>query len=106
TVVGCMDGRVQDVISEFGQKTLNSRFPDTITEPGIVGMLTQMQSADFLESLKQKLLISLDKHHANGIIVDGHQECAGDPVDDKVQREHIKKAVEVIRGIVGNRVPV
>ncbi len=37
TVVGCMDGRVQSVMAQFGSKKFNADFPDTITDAGIVG---------------------------------------------------------------------
>jgi carbonic anhydrase len=107
TTIGCMDGRVQKPIAEFGQKKFNARFPDTITEAGLVGKLTK-DSPDqgLLGSIKNKLDISLEKHHSRGIIVHGHQECAGNSVDDEKHKDDIKKSVEVIKSLINSSVPV
>lgn len=106
TVVGCMDGRVQDVMAKFGQDKFQALFPDTITEAGIVGLIANNPSQEFLDSLKFKLTVSIDKHHSKGILVDGHQECAGNPVDDARHKEDIKKSVEVVRQLIEDKVPV
>jgi carbonic anhydrase len=106
TVVGCMDGRVQDVMAKLGKEKFGAEFPDTITEAGIVGMISNNPSQELLENLKFKLLVSIDKHHSKGILVDGHQECAGNPVEDLRHKEDIKKSAEVIRKLIENKVPV
>lgn len=106
TVVGCMDGRVQDVMALFGQEKFDAAYPDTITEAGIVGIIANNPSQEFLDGLKFKLLVSVDKHHSKGILVDGHQECAGNPVEDSRHIEDIKKSVGVIKELVENKVPV
>ena len=106
TVVGCMDGRVQDVMAKYGQEKFGTKYPDTITEAGIVGLLTTNPSERFLNNFKFKLLVSLDKHHSRGIVVDGHQECAGHPVEDAQHKTDIKKTVDLIAELIENRVPV
>lgn len=106
TSVGCMDGRVQDAVAGFGRKKFNVLFADTITEAGLVGFLSQENiDQNLLESIKQKIQISLEKHHSKGIVVHGHQECAGNPVDDEKHKEDIRRSVEVIKSFV-NSVPV
>ena len=106
TVVGCMDGRVQDIMAKYGQEKFGAIYPDTITEAGIVGLIAADPTPDFVEDLKFKLLVSIDKHHSKGILVDGHQECAGNPVDDAKHREDIKKSVEFISKLIEDKVPV
>ena len=106
TVVGCMDGRVQGVMEKYGKNSFGAKYPDTITEPGIVGIISKGVSKDFANNLKKKILISLEKHHSVGIIVNGHAECAGNPVDDDVHKEDVKKSVEFIKKLVVNKVPV
>ncbi len=106
TVVGCMDGRCQEAAAEFGRKKFGAKYADTITEPGVEGMLANNPSEEFLENLKNKLLISLEKHHSQGIIVDGHAECAGNPVDDKTHKAHIRNAVGSIMKLTQGKVPV
>lgn len=106
TVVGCMDGRVQDIVAALGREKFGAEYPDTITEAGIVGTLSKNAEQKFIENLKSKLLVSIDKHHSKGIIVDGHQECAGNPVDDETHKEDIRKSVEFVRNLIGNKIPV
>lgn len=110
TVVGCMDGRVQEVVTKFGREKFGAEYPDTITEAGIVGMLSNPPAGGpeqkFVENLKFKLLVSIDKHHSKGIIVDGHQECAGNPVPDEEHKENIKASVAFIKNLISNKVPV
>ena len=100
TTVGCMDGRVQDPIASYGIEKFNALFGDTITEAGLVGLLANNPSQDLLESIKKKVLISVEKHHSKGIVVHGHQECAGNPVDDETHKQDVLKATEIIRSIV------
>ena len=56
--------------------------------------------------MKFRLLVSVDKHHSKGILVDGHQECAGNPVDDDKHIQDIKFSVEKIRELTENKIPV
>lgn len=106
TVVGCMDGRVQNVMAKFGASKFGAKYPDTITEAGIVGLIAHNPTRVFLDQLKFKLLVSIDKHHSKGILVDGHAECAGNPVSDAQHMEDIKKSVEVVKGLIENKIPV
>lgn len=106
TVVGCMDGRVQEVMARFGKEKFRAKFADTITEAGIVGLISNNPSSEFIENLKSKLLVSIEKHHSKGVLVDGHQECAGNPVSDEEHRQDIKTSVEFIKKLIDNKVPV
>ncbi len=101
TVIGCMDGRCQEVLAKYGREKFGAVYPDTITEAGIVGLLANNPSQEFLDDLKSKIQISLQKHHSKGILVHGHAECAGDPVDDATHKDHIRTAVEVIKTLAG-----
>ena len=100
TSVGCMDGRVQAPIEEYGQKRYGVLYPDTITEAGIVGLLANNPSQELLDLVKKKVLISVEKHHSKGIVVHGHQECAGNPIEDALHREQTVKTAEVIKSFV------
>ncbi|OGH12824.1 MAG: hypothetical protein A2776_03210 [Candidatus Levybacteria bacterium RIFCSPHIGHO2_01_FULL_40_10] len=106
TVIGCMDGRVQEVTTAFGKEKFDAKYPDKISEAGMVGIISNNPSPEFVQDLKSKLLISIEKHHSKGILVDGHQECAGNPVTDEEHKHDIKKSVEFISNLIGNRLPV
>jgi len=107
TTIGCMDGRVQEVAAEFGRKKFSAIYPDTITEAGLVGKLTEgSPDQGLIDSIKNKLDISLEKHHSKGIVVHGHQECAGNPVEDEKHRDDIRKSVQIIKSLTNSLVPV
>lgn len=107
TVIGCMDGRCQQAVATFGQKKFAAEYPDTITEAGLVGLLAKKPvDQNLLQSIKKKINISLEKHHSKGMIIHGHQECAGNPVDDKSHRGQVRKIVRVIRAMTKKKAPV
>jgi carbonic anhydrase len=106
TSIGCMDGRVQSPISEYGQKKYGVLYPDTITEAGLVGLLANNPSQELLDSIKKKVLISVEKHHSKGLIVHGHQGCAGNPVDDELHKEQTIEAARVIRDFISEDLEV
>lgn len=108
TAVGCMDGRVQSAVAKFGQEKFGARFPDTITEAGIVGLLSKENvGQSLLDSLKFKIVdVSIGMHHSAGIIVHGHAECAGNLVSDKQHREDTKEAAKAIRLLIDNNIDV
>jgi len=113
TAVGCMDGRVQDPVALYGKARYSAKFADTITEAGLVGQISRLpkpgtggqvkKDADpkLLESVKNKILISLTKHLSKGIVVHGHQECAGNPVADEQHKEETREAARIIKGMLG-----
>lgn len=102
TSVGCMDGRVQDPIAKYGREKFGVLFADTITEAGLVGLLANNPSSELLESIKKKVLISAEKHHSKGIVVHGHQECAGNPVEDEIHKQNVLKASQLISEMAPN----
>ncbi len=107
TAVGCMDGRVQDVIAAFGRQRFGAKYPDTITEAGIVGLLAKEKvDQTLLDSITFKVVtVSIGKHHASGVVVHGHAERAGNPVEDDTQKDDIRKSVAILQQLVGS-VPV
>ena len=106
TSIGCMDGRVQDPVAKYGRERYKVRYADTITEAGIVGIIANKPSKEFLEDLREKVLISINKHYSKGIIVHGHQECAGNPVDDEKHKSDVESATREIRNFVSGDLEV
>jgi len=102
TSVGCIDGRVQDPVARYGRNKFGALYADTITEAGLVGQIIKKDTGTkLLESIKNKILISLSKHLSRGIIVHGHQECAGNSVDDEQHKEETRKAAAIIKTMLG-----
>ncbi len=102
-----MDGRVQEPVFVFGRNKFGVKYADTITEAGLVGLFAKKDiDEDLLNSLKNKIFISLAKHHSKGIVVHGHAECAGNPVEDRKHKEDVQKSVKLIKSFVPHDIPV
>ena len=97
TAINCMDGRTQIPVIEYLKKRFNSDHVDSITEPGPNLILAENINRELIESIFNRVEISVDKHKSNGIAVVGHFDCAGNPADKKIQTGHIIKAVETIK---------
>ena len=64
-----------------------------ITEPGIDKKVAENSN---LQSLKDKIAISVNAHKSSLVVVSGHHDCAGNPVSHEEHLAHIKKSVEII----------
>ena len=107
TIVGCMDGRIQCPVKHFGQDYFHAKYADTITEAGLVGIVSKESVDSFLlDSIKKKIFISLEKHHSKGIIVHGHEDCAGNPVSPEQQKRDIRASAHRIADLVGRSVEI
>ena len=81
TVINCMDGRVQLPVIKYLQKRFNAEHVDSITEPGLNLILAKQSNVNIVESVFNRLKISVDKHASVGIAVAGHHGCAGNPAN-------------------------
>ncbi len=99
TVINCMDGRVQVPVIEYLQQRFDVENVDCITEPGPNRILAERTDAFLLESIEERLRISVQAHNSVGIAVAGHADCAGNPVGEKEQQIHTAKAVEAVRNL-------
>ena len=96
TVINCMDGRTQIAVNEYLRDKYNVDFVDTITEPGPNGILAENNDQQAIDSIKKRIDISVNKHGSKHIAIVGHHDCAGNPVDEKTQKEHIISAVKTV----------
>lgn len=107
TSIGCMDGRALRPVRKYGKAKFGVWYVDTITDAGLVGKISKDDvDPKFLDELKEKILISVEKHHSKGIIVHGHEDCAGNPVDEETHKRDILKSVEVIKSMVDSSAPI
>lgn len=95
--INCMDGRVQLPVFEFLRQRYGVDYVDTITAPGVVGILAGASDAEFEAFLKRSLRVSLEKHGSRLIAVAAHHDCAGNPVDKAKQIEQTKVVIEKLR---------
>lgn len=97
TVINCMDGRVQQPVNRFLQKRFGEENVDTITEAGPNGILAKQQDDTTLQSIFNRVDISLNAHSSKCLAVVGHHDCAGNPVPKEEQLKHIRESVSVLR---------
>lgn len=103
--LNCIDGRVQVSVIEFLRAYADIEYVDMITEPGMDGVLAERQKPQLLQSIKDKLFLSLNRHRAQIVAVCGHYDCAGNPVSQDKHKEHIRKGAELVHSW-GVKVPV
>ncbi len=95
TAINCMDGRTQEPIISWAKKTFEVDYVDAITEPGPDKILAE--GPDILvESIKNRVMISVNKHGSQNVIVVSHHDCAGNPVSKEEHLDQLKKSVDVI----------
>lgn len=93
TAINCMDGRTQLPVNSWMKKEYGVDYVDTITEPGPNKILAENSE---VESIRKRVLISVNKHGSKHIAIVGHYDCAGNPVDKPMQLGHIKNAIKTI----------
>jgi len=92
TAINCIDGRVHIPVINWLKASFDAEFVDHITEPGADKVLAG-GSADVLEAVKQKVLISVNAHNSKTVAVVGHHDCAANPVSEAQHKQHIGEAV-------------
>ena len=98
TVINCMDGRTQLPVNQHLKEKFKAEYVDTITEPGPNRILAEQTDQHKLESIFQRLEISIKKHHSVGLAIVGHHDCAGNPTTREEQEKHIRKSIDFLKG--------
>lgn len=107
TSVGCMDGRAQCSVAKWGRERFGVKFVDAITEAGLVGLLARKKpNQSLIASIKNKINISLEKHHSKGIVVHGHEDCAGNPVSNNQHKKDVLKSAKIIGLLIQNNTQI
>jgi hypothetical protein len=93
TVLICFDGRIQRVVSDFLVDRFGVAHVDTITKPGMIKYLTSSYDPA-TNAIVNDLDRSLEFHDSTQIALVAHHDCAGNPVDDVLQKTQLKNAVD------------
>jgi carbonic anhydrase len=97
TVINCMDGRVQLPVNEYLRAKYGLDCVDTVTEAGPVAVLSEENDSGAAESIRSRVEISVLKHGSGLVAVVAHHDCAGNPVDEARQLEHLRSAVRTVQ---------
>ena len=95
TAINCIDGRVQFPVANWMKKQFRLDYVDMITEPGPDKVLAHVQ-VHANHSIKAKAQISALAHGSTIIVIAGHDDCAGNPVERDQPLADINKAVQTI----------
>ena len=95
TAINCMDGRVQEPVVQWLKKRFETDYVDMITEPGPDRVMTQ-GSPDALESIRNRVDISVNTHGSRVVVIVTHHDCAGFPVSRDKHLAAAAKCVEII----------
>ena len=86
TVINCIDGRVQIPVIRYIQDRFNVEYVDLITEPGPDLILSEQEDIAAVDSILNRVNISIEKHGSHGIAIAGHYDCAANPAPES---EHV-----------------
>lgn len=96
-----MDGRVQEPLRVWIRKQFGVEYVDVVTQPGIDAILAgrgpEGLDGPGIDLIRRMLAISVEKHNSGIIVISGHHDCAGNPVDDETHMEHVREAVRTVR---------
>jgi hypothetical protein len=96
TAINCIDGRAQIPVLDWMRLHCNVRYVDLITEPG-ADMLLNRGSAQAVETIRKKVIFSLQAHQSSVVAIAGHHDCLANPVTREEHWEDIKQSVQIIR---------
>ncbi|MFO8049334.1 MAG: carbonic anhydrase [Desulfosudaceae bacterium] len=94
--INCMDGRIQLPVIKYLQENYGVKYVDIITEPGPIKYLEKETSDAVVETIKERLQISVEKHGSKIVAISGHHDCAGNPVDKEKQIKQIHGSVKTV----------
>ena len=97
TAINCMDGRTQVPVIDWMKATFGADYVDMITEPGPDKILSD-DSNSLVESIKNRLTISVNRHGSKIVGIVSHGDCAGNPVSKKEHLRMVRKAVDAVAG--------
>jgi len=102
TVINCMDGRVQLPVITYLKQRFNVDHVDSITEPGPNLILAEQNNYVLVQSIIDRLKISIERHKSVGVAIVGHHDCAGNPSPKEEQIVQIQKAMVFLRQQIGD----
>lgn len=97
TAVNCMDGRVQLPVITYLQDRFKVEHVDSVTEAGPNLILAKRTHEDEVQSILRRISISVERHSSVAIALAGHHECAGNPVTQQEQKQHLVAGIEFLR---------
>jgi len=96
TVINCIDGRAQTPVTNWVKEHYHVDYVDDVTEPGPDKVLCEGPQEE-IESIKKKVMVSVNAHHSRVVAVACHHDCAGNPVTKEEHCSELRRCVEVVK---------
>jgi hypothetical protein len=97
TVVNCIEGRVQWPVVEFLKKRFQADFVDCIAEVGPVRILAGETNRRQIQSIFDRVDVSIAKHDSKAVAVIAHHDCVGNPVNKQKQLEQFDVSIKYLK---------
>ena len=97
TAVNCTDGRVQEPVIQYLKQHYGVHYVDMITEAGPDKILAENKEKYKINSIKQRVDLSVRQHGSKVVLMAGHTNCDGNPVDKKIHIAQILNSAATIR---------
>jgi len=102
TAITCIDGRVQQPISDWMKLNTNVHYVDLVTEPGPDKVLSG-GPAHLIEDIIRRACFSVRHHYSPVLAVTGHHDCAANDAD---KAEHIEQILDAVRVVLSHQLNV
>lgn len=96
TVINCMDGRTQRQVNDWLRVRCGVDFVDTVTEPGPVRLLAG-EKGPLVESIRNRVAISVERHGSRTVAIVAHHDCAGNPKPRDLQVRQLRRSVDLVQ---------
>lgn len=95
TMVNCIDGRTQKPVRDWMKKELHVEFVDAVNVAGPTNAITK-GSKEIIDHLKEEVIISVEGHKSENVVIIAHQDCAKNPISDNDQISELKEACDIV----------
>jgi len=97
TAINCMDGRAILPVTEWMKQQFHVDYVDMITEAGPDKVLSK-GNYDQVKSIKDRVLVSVEKHGSKVVAIVAHHDCAGNPVSKEEHLQHLQACIDTLNG--------
>ena len=97
TSIQCMDGRVQLPLISYIMDAEQVDYVDVITEPGPCKILSEQSDAIRIQTILERLEISVTSHESEVIYISGHYDCTANAVTKEVQIQQVEESIHWLR---------
>ena len=101
TAITCIDGRVQQPVSDWVKLHANVRYVDLITEPGADKTLSE-GATEVIAEIVRKAEFSITHHNSSLVVLAGHDGCAANMVS---KEEHFQQIIAGVRVLISYELP-